>query len=687
MKNKLVILMMVGVFVVAGVALMPGRSFADTDQSIFDKLQNQIQVLLKQVQDLQRQLESIRNGITLVQPTVTQPVFPTTPTSVMCPELPKLIKFGNTGNEVKNIQKFLAKDKEIYPQGLATGYFGPMTEKAVEKFQEKYNLEVTGRVDGSTKEVLEKIIGPTIGSTTTGGGSGGGYNCIIPPTPDPRPNPVPPVVQGISVISPINGEQWETGKTYKIAWRSLIATTAGSPGLVFDDMSKVSIKLERYFACLYANPACGLAQPAPYVIVGETSNNGVYEWKIPSDLVSSGLYEKARIIVSIVGQEGIYGKSGVFSLTPQISPPDPLPISHLINVTSPATGNTWQVGQTYNIAWYELLTTAASSAAASSNNVQNVLIQFEPYFSCMYPQYQDKGLSSVCMMAQPMPYVIVASTPNDGSFSWMIPQGFSWTTGRIVVSIVGQESIYGKSGVFKIYSGNSDSNKPPVVSGVSGPSLLKVGETGNWTVKAYDPENDYIFYDVRWGDEPQPPVGTLAPVQMLIPTKGQTTTFTHVYQAAGSYTVKFTVSDDKGLTAKTSMSVVVGSGTLTNSPPVISMNALPGQVNVGAPVSSLWTATDADGDPLEWIIYWGDWDTSTCLSGTVSTVSPYSGVQYPLMFGNCSSFSVSHTWLNVGTYMVRGSVSDGRGGTNAREFRISVVNPATSTVTSTASST
>ncbi|MFA6354405.1 MAG: peptidoglycan-binding protein [Candidatus Paceibacterota bacterium] len=672
MKNKLIILMIVGVFVAGGVMLMPGRSSADTDQSVFDKLQNQIQVLLKQVQDLQRQLESIRNGITPVQPTITQPVSPATPISIVCPGLPKIIKFGNTGNEVKNIQKFLAKDKEIYPQGLATGYFGPMTEKALEKFQKKYNLEETGELDDNTKDVLEKVIGPTIGSTATGGGSGGGYNCIIPPTPDPRPNPVPPVVQGISVISPINGEQWEVGKTYKIAWRSLIATTAGSPGLVFDDMSKVSIKLERYFACLYANPACGLAQPAPYVIVGETSNNGVYEWKIPSDLVSSGLYEKARIIVSIVGQEGIiYGKSGLFSLTPQISPPDPSPNG--IKVISPVEGSNWQAGKTYNINWFTAIPMAGYPTSTSFDNVS---IRFEKKYSC------DSHPGESCIALDSISYVIIASTPNDGSFSWTIPAEFSGSSGRIVVSVVGYESINGRSGVFKIVSNDFGSNKPPVISGVSGPSSLKIGETGNWTVKAYDPENDYMFYDVRWGDEPQPPMGTPTPVQMLIPTKGQTTTFTHAYQTAGNYTVKFTVSDDKGLTAKTSMSVMVGSGTSTNSPPVISMNALPGQVNVGAPVSSLWTATDIDGDSFFWTIYWGDGDASTCPPGTVSAQS-YLGYQYPLMFGNCSNFSVSHTWSNIGTYTVVGTVYDGRGGTDARKFQITVVNTTTSTASST----
>ncbi len=54
-------------------------------------------------------------------------------------------------------------------------------------------------------------------------------------------------------------------------------------------------------------------------------------------------------------------------------------------------------------------------------------------------------------------------------------------------------------------------NQPPVISGVSGPTTLRVGETGTWTVQASDPENGTLSYSVIWGDEPVVPQVARAP--------------------------------------------------------------------------------------------------------------------------------------------------------------------------------
>jgi peptidoglycan hydrolase-like protein with peptidoglycan-binding domain len=47
-------------------------------------------------------------------------------------------------NDVKRLQQLLATDSEIYPEGLTTGYFGNLTQKAVQRFQEKYNIATAG---------------------------------------------------------------------------------------------------------------------------------------------------------------------------------------------------------------------------------------------------------------------------------------------------------------------------------------------------------------------------------------------------------------------------------------------------------------------------------------------------------------------------------------------------------------
>jgi len=97
------------------------------------------------------------------------------------------------------------------------------------------------------------------------------------------------------------------------------------------------------------------------------------------------------------------------------------------------------------------------------------------------------------------------------------------------------------------------SNQPPVISGVSGPTALKLNEIGTWTIKASDPEQGVLTYQVFWGDE-----AANASAQLSMPsTYTQTATLTHTYNRAGIYNPTFTVTDSQGLFAKTSISVNV----------------------------------------------------------------------------------------------------------------------------------
>ena len=68
------------------------------------------------------------------------------------------IKEGSNGDDVREIQRILASDSLIYPAGLTTGYFGPLTTSAIKKFQEKNSLEVTGVINVETKAALDIII-------------------------------------------------------------------------------------------------------------------------------------------------------------------------------------------------------------------------------------------------------------------------------------------------------------------------------------------------------------------------------------------------------------------------------------------------------------------------------------------------------------------------------------------------
>lgn len=104
-----------------------------------------------------------------------------------------------------------------------------------------------------------------------------------------------------------------------------------------------------------------------------------------------------------------------------------------------------------------------------------------------------------------------------------------------------------------------DNNLPPSISGVTGSTVLKIGELGSWTVNASDPENGSLNYSVHWGDEPlsSAEVGTTPSVERVY---NQTATLTHTYSRAGTYYPKFWVRDNAGNTQWTSLSVNVTAG-------------------------------------------------------------------------------------------------------------------------------
>jgi len=80
------------------------------------------------------------------------PKVPTTATSITY-----TLAKGMQNGQVTKLQQILARYPEIYPDGLVTGYFGPLTEKAVKRFQQKYSLEQVGCVGPKTRTLLNSL--------------------------------------------------------------------------------------------------------------------------------------------------------------------------------------------------------------------------------------------------------------------------------------------------------------------------------------------------------------------------------------------------------------------------------------------------------------------------------------------------------------------------------------------------
>ena len=68
-------------------------------------------------------------------------------------EFSSRLSIGSRGGEVRQLQLKL-KRMGLFEYHTATGYFGPITKKAVTAYQNKHNLTPTGVVDSATRQKL-----------------------------------------------------------------------------------------------------------------------------------------------------------------------------------------------------------------------------------------------------------------------------------------------------------------------------------------------------------------------------------------------------------------------------------------------------------------------------------------------------------------------------------------------------
>jgi len=72
---------------------------------------------------------------------------------------------GSIGAAVRTLQELLAREKDVYPDALVTGYFGPLTESAVQRFQLKHGVVLSnvdpgyGYVGPKTRAKLAEMYG------------------------------------------------------------------------------------------------------------------------------------------------------------------------------------------------------------------------------------------------------------------------------------------------------------------------------------------------------------------------------------------------------------------------------------------------------------------------------------------------------------------------------------------------
>ena len=147
--------------IVMGAAMLPILASAQTTD-----VQSQIQSLLSQIQALQVQLKTLvtSNPGVWVNASSTGSSIGMPPGQMgkaACIMLGRNLRQGTQGDDVKKLQEVLAEDQENDFHGSATGFFGPLTMKAVMKFQMRMGIASSsdGTVGPLTRGFFERSCG------------------------------------------------------------------------------------------------------------------------------------------------------------------------------------------------------------------------------------------------------------------------------------------------------------------------------------------------------------------------------------------------------------------------------------------------------------------------------------------------------------------------------------------------
>jgi len=116
-----------------------------------------IQALLDQIEALKSQILALQSKIQIMNQAKSE-VKEAKEQVKSTLRLTRQLWVGLTSEEVETLQEFLATDPDIYPEGLVTGYFGPLTQRAVKRFQKIVGLEQVGRVGPKTLSRINELL-------------------------------------------------------------------------------------------------------------------------------------------------------------------------------------------------------------------------------------------------------------------------------------------------------------------------------------------------------------------------------------------------------------------------------------------------------------------------------------------------------------------------------------------------
>ncbi|MDB5239249.1 MAG: baaA1 [Candidatus Parcubacteria bacterium] len=453
---------------------------------------------------------------------------------------------GSSGPDVAALQNWLLSNGYDIPALRAgitpQGYFGFQTQAALARYQASVGLPPNGYFGALTRARMN--------------GSVGGY----PGTPTPVPVPT----AFIRVMSPNGGETLQRGTSYMITWTST--------GLSQQWPGTGTIELQPALpAC--AEPTqpirCMIMVRAPYPIAQNVNlASQSYSWSVP-DVLSLGDQPLGNQPIQ-AAPDGSYkikicqtstnicDTSDAYFTVTSSSVGGTTGGAGPLAIVSPNGGESWQKGSIQTIRW-----TSPYYFQAAYGDIR--LVRYMP------------PCSGICPMYMVAPYTIASNISiNQNSYAWTVGdaaqqgstngQRITVPDGQYTVQIcqTGSGSCVSSTGPFTI-CGDTTVNpggQSPVISGVTAPTSLSIGQTSTWTVRAYDPLNGSLTYSVDWGDQPQNNPYYLSAASS--PQFAQTSSFTHSYANPGTYQITFTVRNASGMTAQAKTTVNVGG---VNCPP------------------------------------------------------------------------------------------------------------------------
>lgn len=146
MFNKIVSVSLLALFLIA----VPASSKAQT-VDMADALAR-MNSIIAEMEKLRTEFQSLTRSVGQTE-TVAAPAVLGAQSSAIFTES---LVAGETNNDIKRIQKLLATDSEIYPYGVASGFFGPKTEEAIKNLQARNGWDTPGVIGPATRDLLER---------------------------------------------------------------------------------------------------------------------------------------------------------------------------------------------------------------------------------------------------------------------------------------------------------------------------------------------------------------------------------------------------------------------------------------------------------------------------------------------------------------------------------------------------